>query len=247
MKNNQKNVLASRQGYEELYQLGYQTVELMVTDLLKFNEIGVSQVEVDELKQLTEVFGNRKFDEEFLLTQKLSTQEKEQLVDAMLAILYKLEMKLSLAFSETPMYIQAFGLGGIRKLSDVDVAKTARLMVSFQTGPFATALATCISEAELAELKEKNERFSAIESAQLASEKYRYMATQIRVAQANELYAYIRKIRNVGKKMWALTDIIRSNSYLMPKLRTGKSDGSDATNNDDFVVTNGETDNDENS
>jgi len=238
---NQKNVQAPRQGYEELYQLGYQTAALMVTDLDRFMEFGVSQNDVDELKQLVNAFGNRDFDEEYLLAQKFSTQEKQQLLSAILVILYKLEIKLSKAFSSETSVTQAFDLSTIRQLTEVEVAKKAKLSASLCNGRYASLLAPHISQAEIAELNEKGDLLMETIIKQQTSEKERMIATQIRASLACELFNSVRTIRRVGKKMWALTDVVKSNAYLMPKFRTAKS------NNPDFINDNDEPDSDENS
>jgi len=233
MKNQRKNVLVFRQGYEELYQLGYQTAALMVTDLLMFTKFGVGQKEVDELKQLVNAFGNRDFDEEYLLDQKLTTQEKNDLLDSILVILYELEIKLNLIFPDNDLLINIFALSAVRQMSETEVSEKARATANLLDGKFSSLFAPHIEEQQIATLREKAHALSALLDNQSKVEKERHIATQIRAAQANELFEYIRRIRRAGRKMWALTDFVRSNAYLMPTLSA--SSQTTKTGNDDFV------------
>jgi hypothetical protein len=227
MKNKTKNVQASRLGHEEQYQLGYQTVELMVTDMSMFSRFGVGQKEIDELKQLLTIFGNRRFDEELLAFQKMTTRQKMQLIDEMMSMLYNLDIKLDMIFpNDSPLY-DALGLSNIRTLSENEIVKKAKLTVNMYSGTYSALLAPHISEQEIADLQLKADTYSNLNALQEKAEIERHIATQIRASQALELYNYVAKIRKMGKKMWALTDVVRSNAYLMPKYRKNSSQEGD--------------------
>jgi hypothetical protein len=230
-----KHVRVFRQGYEEVYQLGNQTVTMVVTDLDKFNKYGVTQTTVDELKQLMQSVGSD-FDALHLLEQKHATLQKDAMVSEVTETLYDLEMQLNLMFDKSSLTYKAFGLNSISTLNDNGIASKAILCYNLLNSKYAHILNAEIDQDFIDLLHDKGQSLRLLIDSQSFMEKERHLATQERVNNANTLYEKISKIRRIGVKMWASTDYVKSNAYKMPTQRTYSSNSSEQSDDDDFIA-----------
>ena len=231
-----------RQGHEELFQLSYQTVNLMVADLQKFAEIGIDQSEVDNLKSLSDKFKARNYDEFFLLDQKMATEAKNKLAEELRLALYRLELKLKLAYGKDNSLYQMFNLSSLSTLDDADLAEKGSVCAYLSEGKFSKMVDFNLDQVQIDLLKEKANLLRTLVDLQVVTYNERHTARQLRIEEANTLYKAVSRIRNAGRKMWAPTDYARSQAYLMPKLKNS-TDGSDETETDEdnFISTETET------
>ncbi len=221
-----KTEQAFRQGYEELFQLSYQTVNLMVADSTELAEIGIDQSEIDSLKNLSDQFKERDFDEYLLLEQKMATQAKNELADELRLLLYKLETKLKLAYGTKNVKYQMFDLQNVSSLDDSELAKKASMCAYLTKGKFSEALNFNLDEIQVDLLKEKGDALRRLVDLQEVASNERHVAAQLRVTEANALYKAVSRIRTAGKKYWSPIDYSRSQAYKMPTLTPSTADDS---------------------
>jgi len=230
---NSKNVRAFRQGYEEVYQLGNQTVAMVVTDLTKFNKYGVTQADVDNLIVLKEEIG-RDFDEVALTAQKLVTEAKDKMTDLVKELLYDFDIEVSQLAKNNSIAYKSFKTSNIRSLNSNETVTRALTSCGILKDVLADTLSISISP-ELVEALETNALLLRdLIDKQKTKEGIRHLATQVRVNKANALYAEISRIRSIGRKMWALTDYVKSSMYKMP--RTNGSAGNDLNDDNSFPI-----------
>jgi len=210
-----KTVRNFRQGYEDLYQLGNQTVSYVVTDLDKFSKYGITQQTADELKQLAEEVG-QDFDVLFLTQQKFATLKKDELEKEVIGLFVDFQINLNLSTTKSPLAVDAFGVSNISNLTASQLAEKAILCYNLLTMDSAHIFGLDTTESFRESLREKGESLRNLIDVQNLMEQKRHLATQVRVKKANELYDKISKIRQTGRKMWASTDYVKSNSYRMP-------------------------------
>ena len=233
------NVLTFRQGYEELYQLGYQTADLMVTDLNQFQEFGINQTRIDNLNISLELLKNRTYDELMLLKQQKATETKNEKVDELKAILFRVEVKIRTTYGRKSYQYKDLGISSISTLTDMEVALKAGVVASIVKTEFADLYDAIINEAIITSLKEKSVELTELIKQQKAAIIVRTISTQQRTILANNLYTEISKIRYVGKQMWLHSDYIKSKVYQMPKLKSTTNSNASLPDDDDdetFVV-----------
>jgi hypothetical protein len=216
-----KNVRVLHQGYEELYQLSYQTAEQMVTDSTELAEFGIDQAEIDGFKNLSVSFNNRDFDEKFLFNQKLKTDAKTKASVELMRAIYKLQTKVDLEWIDLGIDFSIFEFGAISRDNDLELLHKAKAGVNLLTASDTVSVDLTI----LNDLTQKVDAFEKAIDEQRFAFLQRKVGTKLRQAEANALYFQMRKYRELGKRMWLLNgDQERSDSYLMPASRYNNSD-----------------------
>lgn len=225
-----KNVRVLRQGYEELYQLSYQTAEQMVTDSTELAEFGIDQTEIDGFKNLSVLFNNRDFDQKFLFNQKLKTDAKNKTGVELMRAIYKLQTQVNLEWVDLELDFSAFEFGAISNDTDLELLFKAKTVVNL----LSDSTIVSINAETLSDLLLKVNAFEKTIDEQRTAFLQRKVGTQLRRAEADKLYVQVRKYRELGKRMWLLNgDQERSDAYLMPQSRSDKSE----TDEDDVPYT----------
>ena len=217
-----KNTQLFRLTNEELYQLSYQTVSLMKTDAAEFAKYGVDQAAIDELKSLSDSFNFRDFDLKYVMVQKAATEQKENLAEELRLMIYHLGLQVDLLWRKSSLNFAHLKLGNISQDNDYELSAKAKASVN---------VLSSYSELQpvadlLTELNAKNNEFRKLLDETREKKTNRYLATQSRIALGNQLFVEVRTYRELGRKMWATQDYVRSQAYLMPnKHKPGDSGG----------------------
>jgi len=220
MKKTVKKVRAPRQGNEELYQLGCQTVVLMTTDSQEFAEFGIDQARIAGLQNLCDSFNQRKVDEAYVLLQKLKTFEKQQAAQELLRELYKLEAQVNFQWADLGIGFSPFKLGSISNSSDLELLSKAKTSIKSLSEQTEIWVNTDLLDA----VAQKADWFEEAIEAQKNAARERSVGAKLRQAQAASFYAQIRKYRALGKKIWFIKgEYARSKAYLMPSHRKKRS------------------------
>ncbi len=226
------NVKALHLGYEELHQLSCQTVVLMTTDSAEYESVGIDQSEKVDLQELTDSFNNRDFDEKYSLIQKLKTETKNQKVQELVSNIYKFENIFGVQWSKLGFNISVSNLGSLSQDNDLKLLSKAKAFVNAVSN---LNIIDKQSETYLALEQSIIDLAKAIEGQQTAMIE-RKIATEMRTAQAFELFHKVRRIREFGKRMWQLKgEKARSDAYLMPRSKP-KQESSASENEIEVLV-----------
>lgn len=237
-----KNVRFFRLGYEEVYQLGCQTADLLTTDSAEFATFGIDQSAKDNLNGLLINFKKRSFDQILLLKQETATEAKNNKAGELRKKFVMLEANLRNNFGRKSAIYKRFGLNSISSMSELELCSTAKMIVRFVNDDFSSILKFVVSEEMLTTFETLSNELNDLIVKQDVAMRNRKLATDLRIEEANKLYAEISKIRYIGKKMWAGISKTKQEAYLMPKL---SSVSTEVNEEETFEVNNPVIDEDE--
>jgi len=209
--------------FEEVDQLGFQTCGLLQRDAVEFSSFGIDQQKADEYKALSDSFNKRDFDEEFLIIQKEKRQMKDTIAEEIRIEIYNLSLKVNLVMELSGENFSSLRLGAISQTNDYELATKAKVYASILTKRIADFSEVGVTVEMLDDLSIKVDNFRMAIDEFVIAVQNRHMAQSSRIVLANKLHAETIKYRTLGRKMWAVTDYERSQSYVMPKKYSGSA------------------------
>jgi hypothetical protein len=224
MTKQKRNVRTFRQGYEEVYQLGYQTADLMVTDSAEFAKYGIDHTAQENLTALLERLKFRSIDEIELLGQKLATESKDMEVENFRLFLIGVENRLYTHFGANSPFYKMFELSSISTLEAMQLVEKARLAYAIMQGRYKDEFGAIFTLEQVAELTAKADAVHQKVNEKVVATAERRAATDMRYETANQAYSEIKRIRRIGKQMWAYTDYEKSRRYTMPSYHSQSND-----------------------
>lgn len=190
--------------------LGY-----MRRDVADFASRGVPATRLDAFGQLSQQFANLPTEQEMVQTAAVTTQYKDGVRERLLTAMQVLMGKVSLLNdSRTPAY-KAFGTSGLNSASAADLYAGIRQAVRVGRRTLPNYTAQGVTAAELDQLSELNEAFLEAVHAQLDAENDSLSATQTRLGAANAVYEELNYLCEVGKSLYAQTDVTKYEQYVI--------------------------------
>ena len=200
---------------EELIQMGFQTVSLMSRDLEKFSEYGVNQTKVDELLIRVQAFADGTFDNEFLGIQMFKTEAKSKKSTELRILIREFMLKIELISNRKSIMFGQFRNVKLSELTDIELIFQARSTANIGLRYIDLLFEYGVTAVELENIDTlANELTQAIDERNIAIAE-RDIEARARTEKAVEIYSLLSTYRNLGRKMWLVSNEAKSNDYIM--------------------------------
>jgi len=202
----------------KLMGLARQTVPMIERDLEKFERYGFTRTDydlyVEKVKVVEEL--DQKIEKQIAMLVK---EKRNVIMDDTLLMLNDLDLTLRLKYGLQAKEYKLFNLHRFKYLTGKNLHQRVAVILDLKNSEYAYLLNECMSPERQLELAQKNTELGEIVinlENTLGSKK---LKNDLHVEKYNELYKETLRIRQTGKKMWALTDYALSKMYAMPKRR----------------------------
>lgn len=209
--------------YKKFVLDSYLLLGQMREDTEKFAEFGVTSENIDSYEALRKDFQENSHDEIPALGQHAASNNKKELSLKLSKIIYYMQLKSKMAAEESEEKISLIQVDNITALTFDELRTLSESYLFILTKEIENLSYYGLNQEDYDGFKEKTESFSQSFITQGVAKINRKLATQKRTKLANKLYAEYTKYSYLGKKMWALTDYVKSKSYVIYKKSKVKS------------------------
>jgi len=208
----------SKRNFVGSYGFVYQTLgEKLVyveRDIKQFALFGMTAEKVAEIKALHEAFRNILTDKELVGLQINATQTKNDTRNDVIAIIRGLYTRAGLAFGKKSAQYKGLGDKNVAQMNDINLYTAAQIVMRFTVENKTELQSTGITDDIIADYTAKIEQFRETVYNSKDAPANRDMATQNRVAKANELYTTLTDVCSIGRTIWKNEgDRAKANDY----------------------------------
>ena len=200
--------------YGELKQMGDAYVDLLDRDIAEFTDKGYTPAKRATLVEAIETFAGYKTDEQMEGMQMTATAAKDTARAVVEKQVRSFQQAAKTVFGNTAR-CRAFGNNDLSRQSEEQLLRTAKL-VGRMAAKYLTELEPeGITAAKIATLSAARTLLDDAIDGQIDSVNNRDIATEMRTALANDLYALISKYSETGKDIWIEVSEAKYNDYVI--------------------------------
>ncbi|MCX6153560.1 MAG: hypothetical protein NT007_05325 [Candidatus Kapabacteria bacterium] len=174
----------------------------MDRDITNFGVFGITSLAVDNLQTLCDAFEIFPTDEYVWQEAQSATEAKDALILEMRGIVKQMAMRVELKWGKASPKYRSLGTSDLGSISDELFLTRARMVFAFMTENKVALAAEGLTDAMLDDMEEKIQALDDAKRYQLEKVSYRAEKTVERVNNGNELYGFVSKYCEVGKRIW---------------------------------------------
>jgi len=207
--------------FEELFFLAKETEKFLERDVEEFSRFGIDSSGIEAFKQQVIAYEKLSYDLEFVAKLKDATVNLKDAFVLLKTELFELHLRSVLHFGKNAQPTKSFQLSSISTLSASDLLHRASL--AERLAKENSLYAGVLTLAHLAQIQLLSQNLSNAMASQEVAISNRKLASAERNLLTQEFYETVKKIRHVGKRIWANSNPAKSASYNMPKYKKRKS------------------------
>jgi len=190
-------------------------VNLMIRDATEFAVYGVSPADTTAFKALGDAFEVFPSDIMYLADVSIATEEKNAKVDAIRIGVRSISVRAESKWGANSARYRKFGVLGMNKLTDLNLLNCARRVIRVGRN-FLTELASeGLTQQILDDFELLTESFENSLNILEDAISERDIKTEERILKGNELFSFVSKYCNFGKRIWENVNEAKYNDYVI--------------------------------
>ncbi len=187
----------------------------MTRDLSDLSVFGITAAKIAALKALGDEFEIYPSDEVLSAYVVGATEAKNVLANAVKESIRNMVTRCEIKWGPNSWQEKSLGVKGLNAFSDESLLSASR-RVHTQMVAFLSQLAdTGLTQAMLDDMEALNNSFEVAKNEQFTKIAERDSATEIRIKKGNEIYKYITKYCEIGKRVYAKTNPAKYDDYVI--------------------------------
>lgn len=199
----------------ELCQFTSNLVNDMTRDITDFGDYGVDSTDVTALETLGNAFEIYPSDEMYEGEVIIATDVKNNIRLNVITSIRNLSMRVEIKWGEQSGQYKRLGIKGMYNMSDIKLLYTARRVHSVLTEYLSDLADEGLTQLMLDDFDDLNESFETAMNTQHDKINARDIATDERIKKGNELYSFVVKYCEIGKRIWFNVDSAKYNDYVI--------------------------------
>ncbi len=196
-------------------------VEFMNRDEFEFADYGVDAGDISDFQTLGNEFEVFPTDEEFKADVSIATEDKDAIIESLQIGIRKITTRAENKWGADSARYKKFGVIGMNKMNDRYLLVCARRVVHVGTGFLADLSSEGLTQQMLDDLETLSEEFENSMNALKDAIAERDIKTEERRSAGNNLYSFVAKYCNYGKRIWEDVSHAKYNDYVIYSAGTG--------------------------
>lgn len=183
-------------------------------DIISFNTRNVTQLTLDDFKDLIDIFDDTPTDVVLKSQVMEKTEIKDALAEQIRIAIRPIRNMAELKYGNSAKY-QGFGFKNMDKLNDDELRRMAKTVVLQGTTLLAELASEGLTQTMLTNLTNLTDSFDDAIDAQKLMIAERDSATEDRINKGNTLYAELSRLCSIGRSLFIDTDPAKYNDYVI--------------------------------
>ncbi len=193
----------------------------MTRDATEFEKFGVDQSQIDVFQELGNQFEIFPSDEMLEGDSVIATDDKNAKLEQVKEKIRNMSMRIEMKWGENSGQHKRLGIKGMSGMSDGTLLYTARRVHTVMTEYLADLADEGLTQQLLDDFSDLNEEFEIAKNVQHDKVNDRDVKRIERIRLGNELYSFVSKYCDIGKRVWFKLDPAKYDDYVIYSAGTG--------------------------
>ncbi len=209
--------------YSTLIKIVKEKLQFVLRDIVKFNEFGIVEENINETKQKNEDLENTPTDNELIGVQTIATEVKTARREEVVEKIQKIMRRVKNCFGIGSAIYNRFGTRDLSKMNDAKLLMCAKQVIRVSRLYLSELSLEGLTEEIIVDLATSREVFDKACETQSNAIAERDIVTESRMISANAIYDNLVKYCNTGKDIWKDDNLAKYNDYILYDTPTSTS------------------------
>ncbi len=207
----------------DLTMFSQEIIDCMRRDIDEFEAFNVGESDMDNLQELCDAFEVFPTDDYINSEYQSATEEKDNLVVVMKKIVRNVAIRVEMKWGKSSAKYKSLGIADMSQISDEAFIQRCRMILMFAEEYQSELESEGLTSDIIADMRDTIQNLEDARRNQISKANYRTEKTTERIFKGNELYKYVSRYCEIGKRIWDGVNPAFYNNYVIYSSGSGGS------------------------